>query len=269
MAVDETQPLISHLIELRKRLLNAIISILLVFLALVYFSNDIYHLVSAPLISQLPAGASMIATDVASPFFTPIKLTMIVSVFVATPMILYQVWAFIAPALYKHERRLMMPLLFSSTLLFYLGMAFAYFIVFPLAFGFFAKTAPEGVLIATDITNYLDFVMALFFAFGVSFEVPVAIILLCWSGVTTPDDLKKKRPYIIVGAFVVGMLLTPPDVFSQTLLAIPMCLLFEVGLFFSRFYVGKRRAPEVEEEDEGEDDMQAGTGVAESQAKDK
>ncbi|PLR34360.1 twin-arginine translocase subunit TatC [Chimaeribacter californicus] len=241
MAVEDTQPLISHLIELRKRLLNCIIAVLVVFLALAYFSNDIYQLVSAPLIKQMPHGASMIATDVASPFFTPIKLTMIVSVFVSAPIILYQVWAFIAPALYKHERRLMMPLLFSSSLLFYIGMAFAYFIVFPLAFGFFAKTAPAGVLIATDINNYLDFVMALFMAFGVSFEVPIAIVLLCWSGVTTPEDLKTKRPYVLVGAFVVGMLLTPPDVFSQTLLAIPMYLLFEIGVFFGRFYVGKRR----------------------------
>ncbi|MDE8743258.1 Sec-independent protein translocase subunit TatC [Pectobacterium polaris] len=247
MADEETQPLISHLIELRKRLLNSIICVLAVFIALVYFANDIYQLVSAPLIEQLPAGASMIATDVASPFFAPIKLTMIVSVFVAAPLVLYQVWAFVAPALYKHERRLMMPLLVSSSLLFYMGMAFAYFIVFPLAFGFFAKTAPVGVLIATDINNYLDFVMALFMAFGISFEVPVAIVLLCWSGVVTPEELKRKRPYILVGAFVVGMLLTPPDVFSQTLLAIPMYLLFEIGVFFSRFYVGKGRRAETEE----------------------
>lgn len=247
MADEDTQPLISHLIELRKRLLNSIICVLAVFLVLVFFANDIYQIVSAPLIKQLPAGASMIATDVASPFFTPIKLTMIVSVFVAAPLVLYQVWAFVAPALYKHERRLMMPLLVSSSLLFYAGMAFAYFVVFPLAFGFFAKTAPVGVLIATDINNYLDFVMALFMAFGVSFEVPVAIVLLCWSGVVTPEDLKRKRPYILVGAFVVGMLLTPPDVFSQTLLAIPMYLLFEIGVFFSRFYVGKGRRAETEE----------------------
>lgn len=241
MAVEDTQPLISHLIELRKRLLYCIVAVFAIFMALIYFANDIYHMVASPLISQMPAGASMIATDVASPFFTPIKLTIIVSVFLAVPVILYQVWAFVAPALYRHERRLVMPLLFSSTLLFYVGVAFAYFIVFPLAFGFFAKTAPQGVTIATDITNYLDFVMTLFMAFGVAFEVPVAIVLLCWVGVTTPDDLRKKRPYILVGAFVVGMLLTPPDVFSQTLLAIPMYCLFEVGVFFSRFYVGKGR----------------------------
>lgn len=249
MAVEDTQPLISHLIELRKRLLNCIIAVFVIFLCLVYFANDIYHAVASPLISQMPVGASMIATDVASPFFTPIKLTIIVSVFLAVPVILYQVWAFVAPALYRHERRLVMPLLFSSTLLFYVGVAFAYFIVFPLAFGFFAKTAPQGVTIATDITNYLDFVMTIFMAFGVAFEVPIAIVLLCWTGITTPEDLKKKRPYILVGAFVVGMLLTPPDVFSQTLLAIPMYCLFEVGVFFSRYYVGKgRKAMDGEEQ---------------------
>lgn len=249
MAVDDTQPLISHLIELRKRLLNSIIAVLVIFLCLVYFSNDIYQLVSAPLIKQLPAGASMIATDVASPFLAPIKLTIIVSLFLSVPVILYQVWAFVAPALYRHERKLVMPLLFSSSFLFYLGMAFAYFIVFPLAFSFFARTAPQGVTIATDINNYLDFVMTLFIAFGVSFEVPIAIVLLCWTGVTTPEDLRAKRPYVLVGAFVVGMLLTPPDIFSQTLLAIPMYCLFEVGVFVSRFYVGKNRRDENEEQD--------------------
>ncbi len=253
MAVDDTQPLISHLIELRKRLLNSIICVVVVFLALVYFANDIYDLVSAPLIKVMPAGASMIATDVASPFFTPIKLTMIVSVFVSAPFILYQVWGFIAPALYKHERRLMMPLLFSSSALFYLGMAFAYFLVFPLAFAFFAKTAPAGVEIATDINKYLDFVMTIFMAFGVSFEVPIAIILLCWTGVTTPADLRKKRPYVLVGAFVVAMLLTPPDVFSQTLLAIPMYILFEIGVFCARYYVGKGRNAREEDVDSGSD----------------
>lgn len=253
MAVDDTQPLIGHLIELRKRLLNSIIAVLVIFLALVYFANDIYQLVAAPLIKQMPAGATMIATDVASPFFTPIKLTIMVSVILAAPVILYQIWAFIAPALYKHERRLVMPLLVSSTILFYAGMAFAYFVVFPLAFGFLTRTAPVGVVISTDITNYLDFVMALFMAFGVSFEVPVAIVLLCWMGVTTPEDLKNKRPYVVVGAFIIGMLLTPPDVFSQTLLAIPMYILFEIGVFCSRFYVGKRREPESEEQDETAD----------------
>lgn len=254
MAVDETQPLITHLIELRKRLMNCIIAVLAIFVVLVYFANDIYQLVSAPLIKQMPQGATMIATDVASPFFTPVKLTFMVSLILSAPVILYQVWAFVAPALYKHERRLVVPLLVSSSLLFYIGMAFAYFVVFPLAFGFLTHTAPVGVQVSTDIASYLDFVMALFMAFGVSFEVPVAIVLLCWMGVTTPDDLRRKRPYVLVGAFVVGMLLTPPDVFSQTLLAIPMYCLFEVGVFFSRFYVGKRRFRQ-EEDDESEDDV--------------
>ena len=208
MSVEDTQPLITHLIELRKRLLNCIIAVIVIFLCLVYFANDIYHLVSAPLIKQLPQGSTMIATDVASPFFTPIKLTFMVSLILSAPVILYQVWAFIAPALYKHERRLVVPLLVSSSLLFYIGMAFAYFVVFPLAFGFLANTAPEGVQVSTDIASYLSFVMALFMAFGVSFEVPVAIVLLCWMGITSPEDLRKKRPYVLVGAFVVGMLLT-------------------------------------------------------------
>lgn len=254
MAVQDTQPLITHLIELRKRLMNCIIAVFAIFVVLVYFANDIYQLVSAPLIKQMPQGATMIATDVASPFFTPVKLTFMVSLILSAPVILYQVWAFVAPALYKHERRLVMPLLVSSSLLFYIGMAFAYFVVFPLAFGFLTHTAPVGVQVSTDIASYLDFVMALFMAFGVSFEVPVAIVLLCWMGVTTPDDLRRKRPYVLVGAFVVGMLLTPPDVFSQTLLAIPMYCLFEVGVFFSRFYIGKRRFRQ-DDGDESEDDV--------------
>lgn len=248
MTVEDTQPLISHLIELRTRLLRAIISILVIFLCLVWFSNDIYAWVSAPLVERMPHGASMIATEVASPFIAPIKLTLLVSVFLAAPLVLYQVWGFIAPALYRHERRLILPLLVSSSALFYLGMVFAYYVVFPLIFGFFTKTAPEGVTIATDINSYLDFVMGLFLAFGLAFEIPVAIVLLCWSGVTTADELRKKRPYIIVGVFVVAMLLTPPDVFSQTLLAIPMCLLFELGVFCSRFYV--RRDAEGKADDE-------------------
>ncbi|PSW03432.1 Sec-independent protein translocase subunit TatC [Photobacterium lipolyticum] len=235
--VEETQPLFSHLIELRNRLLRSILSVIVVFLGLVWFANDIYAFLSAPLVERLPEGATMIATDVASPFFTPIKLTLVTSVFVAVPMILYQVWGFIAPGLYKHERKLIMPLLFSSSLLFYGGVSFAYFVVFPLVFGFFTSIAPEGVQVATDIASYLDFVLALFMAFGIAFEIPVAIILLCWTGATDPESLRQKRPYIIVAAFVVGMMLTPPDIISQTLLAIPMCLLFEVGLFFSRFYV--------------------------------
>lgn len=243
-SVEDSQPLISHLLELRTRLLRSIVCILLVFCGLVYFSNDIYHLIAEPLVSRLPSGASMIATSIVTPFFTPIKLTLITAVFLSVPYILYQIWAFVAPALYQHEKRLVYPLLFSSTVLFYVGVAFAYYVVFPLVFGFLTKTAPEGVAIATDISSYLDFVLTLFLAFGVCFEVPVAIILLCWSGITTPEDLKVKRPYIIVASFVIGMMLTPPDVFSQTLLAVPMCLLFEVGVICARFY-----RPREEDED--------------------
>lgn len=242
MAVNDTNSLINQLIELRKRLLYCILSVLIIFSTLVYFANDIYQLIAAPLIKQLPERTSMIATDVASPFFTPIKLTIIVSVFVSAPLLLYQAWAFIAPALYKHERKLMMPLFCSSILFFYIGIAFAYFVVFPLAFSFFIHTVPHGVLIATDINNYLDFVMSLFMVFGVAFEVPVAIVLLCQSGVVTPEDLRKKRPYVLVSAFVIGMLLTPPDMLSQTLLAIPIYLLFEIGVLLSRFYVSKGRS---------------------------
>ncbi|WP_150539905.1 twin-arginine translocase subunit TatC [Actinobacillus vicugnae] len=237
MSVEQSQPLISHLVELRNRLLRCFICVLVVFCVLVYWANDIYTLLATPLTENLPAGATMIATNVATPFFTPIKLTGVVAVFLSVPFILYQIWAFVAPALYKHEKRLIYPLLVSSTLLFYLGVAFAYYVVFPLVFGFLTSTAPEGVTMATDISSYLDFVLTIFLAFGICFEVPVAIILLCWSGVTNASDLREKRPYIIVTAFVIGMLLTPPDIFSQTLLAIPMCLLFEVGLFFSKFYI--------------------------------
>ncbi|EGR1132613.1 twin-arginine translocase subunit TatC [Vibrio cholerae] len=246
--VEQTQPLISHLLELRNRLLKAVAAVVVIFIGLIYFSNEIYEFVSKPLVERLPAGATMIATDVASPFFTPLKLTLIAAVFLAVPFILYQVWAFVAPGLYKHERRLIFPLLVSSSLLFYCGVAFAYFVVFPLVFGFFTAISLGGVEFATDIASYLDFVLALFLAFGIAFEVPVAIILLCWTGATTPKSLSEKRPYIIVGAFVVGMLLTPPDMISQTLLAIPMCLLFEVGLFFARFYT--RDEPDEAQEDE-------------------
>lgn len=236
--------LIGHLTEVRQRLMKILLTVTILFLGLVYFSNNIYHLVSAPLISHLPPGASMIATDVTSPFFTPIKLTGMVSVALSIPVILYQLWAFIAPALYQTEKRLVMPLMVASTLLFYLGAAFAYFIVFPLAFGFFAATTPEGVQMSTDMASYLDFVTTLFFAFGIAFEVPVGIVLLCWSGITTPAALRRKRPYFLVGAFIIGMFLTPPDVFSQTLLAIPLYLLFEAGVFFARFY--ERQRPKAE-----------------------
>ena len=253
--VDESQPLISHLVELRNRLLRCVICVLLVFVALVYFSNDIYHFVAAPLMTVMPKGATMIATNIQTPFFTPIKLTAIVAVFISVPYLLYQIWGFVAPALYQHEKRMIYPLLFSSTILFYCGVAFAYYVVFPFVFGFFTQTAPEGVAIATDISSYLDFALALFLAFGVCFEVPIAIILLCWTGVTTVKSLSEKRPYIIVAAFFIGMILTPPDIFSQTLLAVPMCLLFELGLFVARFYQPKEDEAEVPagESPEGDD----------------
>jgi len=234
---DAGQPLITHLIELRGRLLRILAAILVVFLLLFPFANDLYALLAKPLLTHLPQGASMIATEVASPFLAPFKFTMVLSFFVAIPLVLYQVWAFIAPGLYRNERRLVLPLLFSSTLLFYAGMAFAYFIVFPLIFDFLVGVAPEGVAVMTDISKYLEFVLKLFFAFGMAFEVPIATIVMVWAGVTTPENLVAKRPYVIVAAFVIGMLLTPPDMISQTLLALTMWLLFEAGIVFSRYFV--------------------------------
>ena len=227
---DQPLPLVSHLTELRTRLLRCVAVIFLIFAGLFSFAQQIYTLVSAPLRDHMPANATMIATDVASPFLTPFKLTMIVSLFLAIPFILQQIWGFIAPGLYRQEKLIAVPLLVSSILLFYAGMAFAYFLVFPLMFSFFAAATPEGVAMMTDIANYLDFVMTLFFAFGVAFEIPVAVVLLVWIGVVDVAYLKKMRPYVVIGCFVVGMLLTPPDIFSQTLLAVPMWLLFEIGV---------------------------------------
>lgn len=233
--MDEQQPLISHLVELRDRLLRGILAVLLVALCLFPFSNDLYHFLSQPLLEHLPATSSMIATEVASPFLTPFKLTLSTAIMLAVPYLLYQLWAFIAPGLYDHERKLVFPLLFASTVLFFLGIVFAYFVVFPLVFGFLTQAAPEGVAVMTDISSYLDFVLKLFFAFGLAFEVPIATMLLIWTGASTVESLKEKRPYIIVGAFVIGMLLTPPDVISQTLLALPIWLLFELGLLSARW----------------------------------
>lgn len=245
---DQNQPLFAHLLELRTRILRAVLGILLVFLCLVYFAQDLYHWLATPLLQAMPENANMIATDVASPFFAPFKLTLVLSFFIAIPVVLHQVWGFIAPGLYQNEKRLVAPLLVSSTLLFYAGIAFAYYVVFPLAFGFFTHIAPEGVTISTDISSYLDFVLKLFFAFGVSFEIPIAIILLCWTGATSAQSLSEKRPYVIVGVFVIGMLLTPPDIISQTLLAVPMWLLFEVGILIGKLYQGKRQQEsEIEE----------------------
>lgn len=240
---------LSHLIELRDRLLKMVIAIVLGFAVLFPFSNPIYTFVSGPLTRHLPEGSSMIAIDVASPFLTPFKLVLMLSVIMTVPYLLHQLWSFIAPGLYKHEKRLAIPLLVSSVLLFYLGMAFAYYIVFPLVFGFFTSVVPDGVAVMTDINRYLDFVIMLFFAFGIAFEVPVATILLVMTGVTTPEKLASMRPYIVVGAFVIGMFLTPPDIISQVLLAIPMWVLFEVGLFFSRRITPREFAKEASDTD--------------------
>ena len=228
------QPFMAHLIEFRDRALRSFISILIIFAALFSFSQELYLYISEPIREYLPANTSMIATEVASPFLTPFKLTLVLSLFAAMPYILYQVWAFVAPGLYQREKKIVVPLFFSSVFLFYAGMAFAYYIVFPLVFMFFNSIAPEGVSVMPDIRSYLDFVLKLFFAFGLSFEIPIAVVILSWMGAVDPDNLVKKRPYVFVLCFVLGMLLTPPDIISQTLLAIPMWLLFEIGILFGR-----------------------------------
>jgi sec-independent protein translocase protein TatC len=241
---DRAQPLVAHLTELRNRLLRSIFSILLIFCGLFYFANDIYAYVSKPLRDLLPPNATMIATEVASPFLTPFKLTMVAAVFLAMPYVLYQLWSFIAPGMYKNEKRLAIPLLFSSVLLFYAGAAFAYYVVFPLVFGFFTSVGPTDVTIMTDINRYLDFVLKLFFAFGLAFEIPIAAVIVIRAGIITADELASKRAYIIVACFVLGMLLTPPDVISQALLAIPMWILFEIGVFFGRLITPAKAEPE-------------------------
>ena len=247
---DDTLPesgemtFVEHLIEVRDRLVKVLAVVVVLLLCLFPFANKLYLLLAEPLMRHMPDGTSMIATEVASPFLTPFKLALVCAIFLAMPVALYHLWSFVAPGLYRNERKLVYPLMFTSTALFYLGMAFAYYVVFPLMFGFFSSTAPEGVAIMTDISRYLDFVLKIFFAFGVAFEVPIATILVVWAGFTTPKALAAKRPYVIVGAFVLGMLLTPPDVISQTLLALPMWVLFELGLVFSRAYVGESRSDE-------------------------
>ncbi len=238
--LEETaQPFISHLIELRNRLLKVVICVLVIFLGLSVYANDIYSFLAGPLLKHMPQNSTMIAIDVASPFLTPFKLALIVAVFISVPVILYQFWAFVAPGLYKREQKMIFPLLIASTLLFYLGVVFAYFVVFPLIFGFLTAAAPTGVAIMTDITKYLDFILTLFFAFGVCFEVPIFTIVMVWTGLVTTTDLADKRPYVIVAAFVIGAFLTPPDAISQTLLAVPMWMLFEVGLLFAKLIEGK------------------------------
>ncbi|MBT5231510.1 MAG: twin-arginine translocase subunit TatC [Methylococcales bacterium] len=233
------QPIMSHLLELRNRVLKSVLAISLIFLPLLPFSQEIFTFFAKPIIDLLPEGTSMVAIDVTSPFFTPFKLVMVLAFFVSIPFILHQMWGFVVPALYAHEKRLIMPLLVSSTLLFYLGALFAYWVVLPIILTFMQAFTPDGVAMAPDIARYLDFVLTLFFAFGIAFEVPIATIVAVWSGMTTPTALREKRPFVIVGAFIIGMLLTPPDVVSQTLLAVPMWLLYELGIIFSRFYMKK------------------------------
>ena len=244
---DQGQPLILHLIELRTRLLHSLLCVGIVFVPLFYFGNDIYTYVSQPLRVYMPEGTTMIATEVASPFLTPFKLSLVLAIFISMPYILHQVWSFVAPGLYSKEKTVALPLLTSSIVLFYTGIAFAFYVVFPLVFGFFANIAPEGVTIMTDINRYLDFVLKLFFAFGLAFEIPIATVLLVWTGAASVESLTSKRPYIVVGCFVFGMFLTPPDVISQVLLAMPMWLLFEIGILFARTLGGGGQDADDEE----------------------
>ena len=231
---QKSEPFVSHLIELRNRMMWAVGSVLLIFFCLVPFASELYEWFAKPLISNLPQGGSMISTEPHGPFFIPFKFAFATAFAIAIPMVLYQVWAFIAPGLYQNEKSIALPLVVSSTLLFYAGIMFAYYVVFPIIFKFFIGMAPEGVAVMTDISAYMSFALKLFFAFGVAFEVPVATVLLVVMGVVSTKTMSKQRPYIILGAFVLGMLMTPPDIFSQVMLAIPICLLFEVGLFFAR-----------------------------------
>jgi len=248
----QEQPMVQHLLELRTRLLRCFIAVFVVFLGLFSFANDIYEFVAQPLQVFLPENSHMIATEVASPFLTPFKLTLFTAVFISIPFIFYQIWAFIAPALYQKERKLALPLLGSSILLFYGGMAFAYYVVFPLVFGFFTSVGPESVAVMTDISSYQAFVIKLFFAFGAAFEIPIATLLLISAGILSPAQLAQKRPYVVVGCFIVGMLLTPPDIISQAMLALPMWLLFEVGIFFGRFVRPQTDASSGNPEDSNE-----------------
>lgn len=239
------ESLISHLLELRSRLLRSVAAVVLCMVALLPFANRLYALLAKPMLASLPQGASMIATGVAAPFMVPFKFAAMLAVYLAVPYVLYQVWAFVAPGLYRRERAFAVPLLISSVVLFYTGMAFAYFLVFPVVLGFFASAAPVGVLVMTDVSSYLDFVLTLFLAFGVAFEVPVIVVLLVLVGFVDVATLRRARPYVIVGAFVVGMVLTPPDMFSQTLLALPICVLFEIGLWVAGLLERRLTLPEA------------------------
>ena len=236
------ESLLAHLIELRARLLRSSIALLLVFVALLPFANDLYAWLAQPLLAKLPPGSHLVAIEVASPFFTPIKLAFFAALMLAMPYLLYQAWAFVAPGLYRHEKRLAKPLLVATVLLFYAGCAFAYFLVLPMVFGFLNKVTPEGVTMTTDISRYLDFVLVLFLAFGASFEVPVAVVVLVLIGLVTPEQLREARGYVIVGIFIVAAIITPPDAVSQLMLAIPMMILYEIGLVAARMVARRPRA---------------------------
>lgn len=240
----------SHLIELRARLLRAISAVVIIFIGLFHWSNQIYSLLARPLLRTLPKGGQLIATEVTAPFLVPMKVTLMAAFLLALPYILYQIWSFIAPGLYAHEKRLALPLVFASVLLFFCGMSFAYFIVFPVIFGFISGVTPAGVAMMTDISKYLDFVMTLFLAFGVTFEVPVLVVLLVKVGVVSVAKLREIRPYVIVGSFVVGAIFTPPDVLSQTMLALPLWLLYEMGVLVASFSQKSRATPVEPEETE-------------------
>ena len=248
-AEDEKElSLIDHLVELRDRILKSVSAVLVLFLALFYWANDIYIFVAGPLLAALPEGSSMIAIDPTAPFFTPFKLAFYVSFLLAAPYILYQMWSFIAPGLYKNEKTVAIPLFISSVVLFYSGIAFARYILFGIIFRFFISMSPEGIQVAPDISSFLSFALTIFFAFGVAFEIPIAVFLCIWAGLAEPDSLAKKRPYVVVGCFVVAMMLTPPDPFTQSMLALPMWALFELGIFAGRFT--RKRQEQREKEDQ-------------------
>ena len=248
-AEDEKElTLIDHLVELRDRILKSVSAVLVLFLALFYWANDIYIFVAGPLLAALPEGSSMIAIDPTSPFFAPFKLAFYVSFLLAAPYILYQMWSFIAPGLYKNEKMVAIPLFISSVVLFYGGIAFARYILFGIVFRFFISVSPEGVQVAPDISSFLSFALTIFFAFGVAFEIPIAVFLCIWAGLAEPDSLAEKRPYVVVGCFVVAMMLTPPDPFTQSMLALPMWALFEVGIFAGR--LTRKRQEQREKEDQ-------------------
>ena len=239
-----TETFVAHLIELRTRLLHSVVALLVVFICLFPFSSKLYTLLAQPLLAKLPKGGQMIATDVTTPFFVPLKVAMMAAFLIALPYILYQIWRFVAPGLYAHEKRLVIPLIFASTVLFFCGMAFAYFVVFPVVFGFITASAPQVVAVMTDIDKYLSFVLGMFMAFGITFQVPVAVILLVRMGFVTVEKLREIRPYVIVGAFIVGAIFTPPDVVSQFMLAMPLWLLYEAGIVVAS-WMGKAKIREA------------------------